>query len=78
MLWMDGTLFFDELKLCDIAKELERAYNVRISIADNKLAEMRVYGSFMTREQRIEDILDILSSTNHLHYRKTGSEIAIY
>lgn len=78
MLWMDGTLFFDELKLCDIARELERAYNVHISIANSKLAEMRIYGSFMTREQRIEDILDILSSTNHLHYLKTGSDITIY
>lgn len=78
MLWMNGTLFFDELKLCDIARELERAYNVHISIADSKLAEMRIYGSFMTREQRIEDILDILSSTNHLLYRKIGNSITIY
>lgn len=78
MLWIEGTLFFDELMLCDIARELERAYNVQITIADSKLSEMRIYGSFMIREQRIEDILDILSSTNHLHYLKTGSDITIY
>lgn len=78
MLWIDGTLFFDELKLCDIARKLERAYDVRITIESSELGAMRIYGAFMTKEQRIDDVLDILSKTHHLHYRMSGNDYIIY
>lgn len=35
--WTDGYLFFDEELLPDIAKELERSYNVKIHIANDSL-----------------------------------------
>lgn len=39
--WTDGYLFFDEELLPDIAKELERSYNVKIHIANDSLKTFR-------------------------------------
>lgn len=44
--WTDGYLFFDEELLPDIAKELERSYNVKIHIANDSLKTFRFYGNF--------------------------------
>lgn len=51
--WTDGYLFFDEELLPDIAKELERSYNVKIHIANDSLKTFRFYGNFVRREQNI-------------------------
>ena len=68
MLWTTGELFFDEELLTDIARELERHYNVKITILGDKLRDLRVYGHFVSREMGIEDILHILSATNQIDY----------
>ena len=52
--WTDGYLFFDEELLPDIAKELERSYNVKIHIANDSLKTFRFYGNFVRREQNIQ------------------------
>ena len=77
MLWTSGNLFFDEVLLSDIAKELERRYNVRITILGESLQQLRVYASFVAQDVGIREIMDILSSTNHLQYSVKGKEIII-
>ena len=56
--WTDGYLFFDEELLPDIAKELERSYNVKIHIANDSLKTFRFYGNFVRREQNIQEVLE--------------------
>lgn len=68
MLWTTGDLFFDEELLSDIAKELERYYDVKITILGDNLRNLRVYGHFVRREMSIEDILEMLSATNKIDY----------
>ncbi len=67
--WTDGYLFFDEELLPDIAKELERSYNVKIHIANDSLKTFRFYGNFVRREQNIQEVLEALASTEKMQYR---------
>ena len=75
--WTTGVLFFDEDLLPDIAKSLERSYDVKITVHPD-LANVRLYGSFSRKEQTVKDILDILFSTGKIKYSITGNEIVLY
>ncbi len=76
--WTDGYLFFDEELLPDIARKLERAYNVKIRIANDSLNTFRFYGNFVRREQSIEEVLDALAFTREMQYKMEGRTITIY
>ena len=76
--WTDGYLFFDEELLPDIAKELERSYNVKIHIADEQLTHNRFYALFNRKEQTIYNVLDIITATNQVRYKVEGDSILLY
>ena len=76
--WTDGYLFFDEELLPDIAKELERSYNVKIHIANYSLKTFRFYGNFVRREQNIQEVLEALASTEKMQYKIEERNITIY
>ncbi|WP_270288689.1 FecR family protein [Bacteroides thetaiotaomicron] len=76
--WTDGYLFFDEELLPDIAKELERSYNVKIHIANDSLKTFRFYGNFVRREQNIQEVLEALASTEKMQYKIEERNITIY
>ena len=76
--WTDGYLFFDEELLPDIAKELERSYNVKIHIANDSLKTFRFYGNFVRREQNIQEVLEALASTEKMQYKIEERSITIY
>ena len=76
--WTDGYLFFDEELLPDIAKELERSYNVKIHIANDSLKTFRFYGNFVRREQNIQEVLEALASTEKMQYKSEERNITIY
>ena len=76
--WTDGYLFFDEELLPDIAKELERSYNVKIHIANDSLKTFRFYGNFVRREQNIQEVLEARASTEKMQYKIEERNITIY
>lgn len=76
--WTNDGLFFDEMPLSDIVKELNRSYNVKIRIADERLEDYRFYALFNRREQTIYNILDIITATNQLKYKSDGDTILLY
>ena len=76
--WTDGYLFFDEELLSDIAKELERSYNVKIHIANDSLKTFRFYGNFVRREQNIQEVLEALAATEKMQYKIEERNITIY
>ena len=76
--WTDGYLFFDEELLPDIAKELERSYNVKIHIANDSLKTFSFYGNFVRREQNIQEVLEALASTEKMQYKIEERNITIY
>jgi len=76
ILWTRDYLFFDEAFISDIAKKLERNFDVSITV-DPKLSNQRFYGTFICKEQSIKDILNRLSATGKLNYSMKGKEIML-
>lgn len=76
--WTNHVLLFDEDLLPDIAKELERSYGVTIRIMDDSLRNARFYGCFNRREHTIQNILDMMTSTERLNYRMEKDTILLY
>ena len=75
--WTNDRLYFDEVLLSDIIKELERSYDVKITVADDTLNTIRFYGNFRKREQSIQEIMNVLSSTDKMTYTMNGKIIVI-
>lgn len=75
--WVKGVLHFDNSTLTQIATELERYYNVKITIEDDKLKEERFTANFDTKEN-IYQILSILKMTNKFDYKTNSRNIEIY
>ena len=48
--WTEGRLAFENIPLRDLTRKLERIYDVRISIADDQIANEQVYISISTEE----------------------------
>ena len=71
--WTNDCLYFDS----DIIKELERSYDVEITVADDTLNTIRFYGNFRKREQSIQEIMNVLSSTDKMTYTMNGKNIVI-
>lgn len=76
--WMNDRLFFDEISLADISKELERSYDVKISIRGEHLEDLRFYGIFNKREQTIQEVLDIITDTGKLRYKEEVDSIILF
>jgi len=76
--WTVGHLSFDEELLPDIAKKLERSYDVKIKLADDpQLMQMRFYGSFNPKTQSVTAVLDYLQRTGRIRYCMRDKEIVI-
>lgn len=76
--WIYGYLFFDEELLPDIAKRLERSYNISIVIENEDLMCTRFYGNFIRENQTIEDVISNIASTGGIRYRIEGKQITLY
>lgn len=76
--WTNDNLFFDEYLISDIAKELERNYDVKIKIADDALKGLRFYASFNRRNRSLIEVLDVLTATNLVKYKIEGDIIYLY
>jgi ferric-dicitrate binding protein FerR (iron transport regulator) len=74
--WSDGVLIFDNEKLEQIARRLEREYNVTIDLSKVSLIDSRFYGVF-NKNQSIKEIFDIITLNNKLHYQMEGDTILV-
>lgn len=75
--WTKGIISFDEEKLVNIAKELERLYNVKVILADTAIQNYRFYGNFSRSDQNIQDVLNVFVSTQRIHYKQNGNVITL-
>lgn len=76
--WTSGKLIFDGEPLQEIVKTLERSYNVKITIADNRLLTLRFYGDFLRQEQTLSEVLDALTATGKIKYNIKGKDVTLY
>ena len=75
--WHDGILAFCDEPLWEIAKKLERRFNVNITIKTEALKSRRYYLTFVNSET-IDQILDKMKEDAILHIKKKDNQIEIY
>lgn len=68
--WVHGDLFFDEMPMEQIAKVLERTYNVKIEVAP-QMKDKAFYLSFNSAGMTIGDVLKTMAETNRMKFRRT-------
>jgi ferric-dicitrate binding protein FerR (iron transport regulator) len=66
--WKEGLITFRNEKLKDIAKKIERWYNVKVVIKNPKLGEEAYFGTIM-KNKPIDQILEVLKLTSSLKYK---------
>lgn len=74
--WKEGMLSFDDVPFKEALREIERHYNVVISVQDPLLNKLKIRGSFklMALGQLLEEIAYLLN----IKYRVQGRNIIIY
>lgn len=74
--WMDGSLKFSEQPFVNIAKDLERKFNVRIRIESDLLKKEIFSGSF-TKDYSLDEILHEVDVERKYVWTRSGDEIII-
>ncbi len=68
---------FDNTRLCDIANNLSRNYKVRIEVASG-VANSRFSGKYNKSTSTLDQILQTMSLTNHVKYKKGEGKYFLY
>ena len=74
--WASGRLIFRDASFDDVARELERWYDLDIEVQAPITAIRRFNGQFS--DQSLSEILNIVSSTLHLRYERNRRSIQFY
>lgn len=75
--WIRNELIFNDESLINIAKELERNFNVKIDVVD-RIKNECFSARFDVFENNIDDILQEMTLTNRLHYKKEDKRFLLY
>lgn len=73
--WIQGGLTFRDMTFKDMAKKLERHYNVTIVNQNGKLSEERFNASF--GDEPIEKVLSYFNEIHGIHYTLKNNEVLI-
>lgn len=73
--WMDGELVFRNMSFENIAKKLERHYNVEIQIENNELAKQSFNASF--GKEPLSKVLESLKENYGINYKQQNNKITI-
>ena len=73
--WTTGALVLDGVPLADALPQLERRYDVRITLADTALGARRVVGRF--RDQPVGDVLDALALAIGARWTRSGGDVTL-
>lgn len=76
--WTQGLITFDNATLDEIAKRIERSYDVTVHIRNKAIGKYRFNGDFVRQEHSLQEVLDALAATGHLHYQIKGRIVTIY
>lgn len=76
--WTEGIIVFKDAPLSEIAKRIERSYNVKVLLSGKDIGKYRFNGDFARQEQSLQEVLETLSATGKLHYKQQGKTVVIY
>ena len=74
-IWKKGGLCFNSTPIRDVAKELERMYNCRITFADGKFNNL-ISGEHDNKS--LEAVLQSIEYTSDIRYKKEGNRILLH
>jgi ferric-dicitrate binding protein FerR (iron transport regulator) len=74
--WIYNRLVFNGDTFQELARKMERWYNVRITIKDESLNNRRFGGAFA--KETVEDAFKALQLTTDFRYKISGNEIELY
>lgn len=75
--WINGELVFRNSSFSNMAKKLERKYNVSIQNNNLRLNEIKLNARFSTEIERIEDVLKSISEIYPFNYKIIDRDIII-
>jgi len=70
--WKDGKLVFRGDPMAEVARRIERWYNVKIELGDKELEKYSFRATF--QDDKLEDVLRYLSLTSPINYKITPRE----
>ena len=65
--WTDGKLVFRGDPMAEVARRIERWYNVKVELADKELEKYSFRATF--EDEKLEDVLRLLSMTSPIRYK---------
>jgi transmembrane sensor len=68
LLWMTGGMHFDNLPFDKVVTELERRFNVEITVADQELLEIPYTGTFQYAE--LDEVLMVIAAAMGIEYSR--------
>ncbi|MBX6333155.1 MAG: FecR domain-containing protein [Gemmatimonadaceae bacterium] len=71
--WRAGRLIFRQTPLADVARELERWYGVRVTVADSALAATPVTGTFV--DQPLDAVLTVVARSLDVRYSRQATHV---
>ncbi len=75
--WKDGKLYFKNSPLADIARQLERHFDVEIVILTDSLKTIPYHMAFVNNES-LDEILAVIDSESRIRVEKKGRIVEIY
>jgi ferric-dicitrate binding protein FerR (iron transport regulator) len=72
---MQGRLVFEDTPLREVARELDRAFNIEITIADSALMSREVSGAFDT--ETVDEVLYAVTAAVGGRYERVGRTVVI-
>lgn len=73
--WVDNKLVFQDESFSDLARRMERWYNVNIEFKNEKVASQRLSGTFTT--ESVQEALEELQFATPFHFQIKGNLIVI-
>ncbi|MCP4581182.1 MAG: DUF4974 domain-containing protein [candidate division Zixibacteria bacterium] len=74
--WMRNDIIFDDAPIYEVLDQIERWYNVKISLSDPSIRSERI--SVNIKKKSLTDVLDLLSALTGLPYEYQGREVKFY
>ncbi len=74
--WLEGKIVFNQTELAEVAEELERIYDRKITLEQKELGSLSITANF--RKKPVKDILEAVCMALDLNYRKEANGFIIY
>jgi ferric-dicitrate binding protein FerR (iron transport regulator) len=73
--WVQGRLVFEDTPFRDVVRDLERAFALKVTVADAALLDRRVTGQF--GDESADFVLATVTAALGAHYERAGNAVTV-